>query len=276
MGKKRQKRKTPKRAARKKAAMDSARKNPTPRKRIPQDSGDILLFKYRPINKYLLDSLVKSQLHFALPADLNDPYDCQVDLPKAITRAARLANKTQAAKLRRLSKDRKVLGTIKRLLRDTAVCSFSSSLLNPVLWSHYAEEHRGVSLLYKIPQSAIGDTKTGIVGWSGVEYTEDALTNWLVSTPVKPDADYFVSIIKHMLTIKGPEWAYEGESRILRNSAGQLEIDRSYLTQICFGLRTPDSDQDLIRKIVDSNYAAMDFCQIEVGDSDFGLEARDI
>jgi len=97
-----------------------------------------------------------------------------------------------------------------------------------------------------------------------------------VTNPVELHVDYFVSIIRHILTIKGPTWEYESESRVLRNNPGQLKINRSYLTQICFGLRTPQSNQDLIRKIVDTNYGSMDFSKIKVGDSDFSLEAEDL
>jgi len=246
------------------------------RKRLTQDMGDILLFKYRPVNKYLLDSLVKSQLHFALPSNLNDPHDCQVDLKRALVRAADLAKGAQQKKLRRLVSDLTMLRTIKDLLRKTAVCSFSDSLLNPVLWSHYADEHRGVSLLYKVPHSLILDTTTEIVGYSGVEYGEGSLTNWLVANPVKFHVDYYVRIIKHALTIKGPMWAYEGESRIMRARAGQLDIEPLILTQICYGLKTPKSDKDLIRKIVASNYSKMDFCEIVVGDNDFEIKAKDL
>lgn len=265
-----------KKPAKKKIKQTASKQKPKKRKRILKEAGDILLFKYRPVNKYLIDALVKSHLHFCLPAQLNDPYDCQVDLKKALTRAASSAKGTQATKLRTLATGATLLKTIKDLLRKTAVCSFSSSLLNPVLWSHYADKHRGVALLYKIPQSFIINRATKIVGYSGIEYTEDSLTNWFVNNSVKFHVDYYVRIIKHMLTIKGPMWEYEGESRIMRAKAGQLNIDRSYLTQICFGLRTPKSDRDLIKKIVKSDYTTMDFCEIVVGGSDFGLEVKDL
>jgi hypothetical protein len=263
-------------AARAVAAAPTQVSKPARRMRIPSEAGDILLFKYRAVNKYLLDSLVKSQLHFALPKNLNDPYDCQVDLLAALRRAAKMAKGAQARKLAALATDTTLINTVRNLARKTAVCSFSSSLLNPILWSHYSDEHRGIALLYRIPQAFITDPKTKIVGYSGVEYTNNSLTAWLKTNPVKFDPDYYVSIIKHLLTIKSPSWEYEEEHRILRQRAGRLSIPREYLTQICFGLRTPRADKDLIRKVTAANYSKMDFCEIVAGDSDFGLEARDL
>lgn len=265
-----------KKPAKKKIKQIASKQKLKKRKRLPKDAGDIGLFKYRPVNKYLIDSLVKSQLHFSLPKELNDPYDCQVDLKRAIQRAADNSSGAHERNLRKILSDKAILKTINNLLRQTAVCSFSGSLLNPVAWSHYADEHRGVGLLYKIPQSLILDKKTNIVGFSGVEYGDDTLTTWLEKTPVKFNADYFVDIIKTILTIKGSTWMHEDEFRIMRSKRGQLDIDESYLTQICFGLRTPKSDKELIHKIVKKTYSKMNFCKIVVGDSDFGLEAKDI
>ena len=41
-------------------------------------------FKFRVINKYLLESLMQGALYFASPEELNDPFDCNLDIKKAI------------------------------------------------------------------------------------------------------------------------------------------------------------------------------------------------
>ena len=41
---------------------------------------DFLCFKFRAINKHLIESLVNPSLYFARPDTLNDPFDCRLDL----------------------------------------------------------------------------------------------------------------------------------------------------------------------------------------------------
>ncbi len=56
---------------------------------------DYLYFKFRSINKHLIESLVNSSLYFARPDELNDPFDCRPDLRKSLLRAASLATGRQ-------------------------------------------------------------------------------------------------------------------------------------------------------------------------------------
>ncbi len=48
---------------------------------------DHVLFKFRKIDKYLLTSLVQSEIYFAHPEQLNDPLDCRVDILNALENA---------------------------------------------------------------------------------------------------------------------------------------------------------------------------------------------
>ncbi len=46
-----------------------------------------VFFKFKKIDKNLIDSLSKSYLHFASVKNLNDPIDCQIDICASITSA---------------------------------------------------------------------------------------------------------------------------------------------------------------------------------------------
>lgn len=52
---------------------------------------DYKLYKFSAINKNLIDSLVKGYLFFANPEKLNDPFDCRIDIRKAMNNAMKLA-----------------------------------------------------------------------------------------------------------------------------------------------------------------------------------------
>jgi len=36
--------------------------------------------KFRPINNYLIDSIVNGLIYFPRPSELNDPFDCQLNI----------------------------------------------------------------------------------------------------------------------------------------------------------------------------------------------------
>lgn len=55
----------------------------------------LILYKFRKIDKRLIESLVNQNLYFANPTSLNDPFDCQIDLEAALKRAELSATTTE-------------------------------------------------------------------------------------------------------------------------------------------------------------------------------------
>lgn len=237
------------------------------------ESPFVEVFKFRPVNKYTLDSLIKKQLYFSSPAELNDPHDCQVDIEQSIRTAINETDGKQRAQLELLLKQKGTLASLRSNLDCSGVCSFSNKLLNPVMWSHYADGHRGIGLYYQIPETFILDNAMGM---QGVSYGDSLLTDWLKTNEVSFDVDFLFLLIKRALTIKGKVWDYECELRFIRRETGGLDINPSFLREISFGLRTPEHDKELLRRIVHSHYADCTFVQIERGSSDFGLTAIDV
>lgn len=45
------------------------------------------LYKYRPCNMRLINLLANCELYFPDYQELNDPYDCQIDIDKAVNEA---------------------------------------------------------------------------------------------------------------------------------------------------------------------------------------------
>ena len=111
----------------------------------------ITLFKFRSINKYLIDTLVKGTIYCARPIRLNDPLDCQVDIKKAAEHAISLLSGKKKQNLVKLSKPNGLFDNIQKSIKNVGICSFSLVLEEPLLWSHYANEHKGLCLTYEIP-----------------------------------------------------------------------------------------------------------------------------
>jgi hypothetical protein len=177
---------------------------------------DFIMFKFRSINKYLLASLVNSELYFAQPSCLNDPFDCRVEVLRSLDNAI---IKSSPENRETLMKLRQMQGFFEKVQTDVSqigVCSFSLHLNNPLMWSHYANSHRGVSLMYTFPEAYFYENEDSILGIDRVEYDSSPLTDWFIrrAPSLGSFEEFGIALVSKILTIKAKPWKYEGEVRI--------------------------------------------------------------
>lgn len=235
------------------------------------------LFKFRKIDKYLLGMLVQSEIYFARPEQLNDPFDCTVDIPNALNNAISKADTTVPVILQKLRDKKMLLEDIQNRIQTVGVCSFSLELKNTLLWAHYGDNHRGICLMYDFPETFF--YKPGILGVAEVDYGESPLCAWfLEEAPSLESAEKFgTSLITKALTIKAKSWRYEKEIRIVREEPGIHCLERHQLKQVCFGMRTPKADVTLVRELLTRFGYNATVCKIvHDGKSDFGLDIVEI
>lgn len=250
---------------------------------LTEPISDYRYFKYRAINKHLIESLVNSHLYFSKPEKLNDPFDCQLDLRKSWVRAVSSATGIAKDWLQSAIDNPPFLDEYKHHMENVGVCSFSLDLDRPlsasVLWSHYADEHRGVCLLYRFPESSLLDPENMIIGAAQVNYEDNTLSNWLEknNAPMMGLMKFLDGLARIYLTTKSPAWQYENESRIIRKQQGLFGIPMGFLEQVCFGLRTPSADIDLVTKLAREHSGCNMFCRIiRDTESDFGIRAVEV
>ena len=237
-----------------------------------------MLFKFREINKYLVDSLVKGSIYCASPENLNDPFDCRVDIKKSADQAALQLSGRRKEILSKLAKMDRYIDQIQKDTSNVALCSFSLVYDDALLWSHYACRHTGLFLAYEFSEEFLNNPDE-ILGAAPVEYEDNSLTNWFVeNTPTeeKDFKEFTLDIVKKVLTIKSPSWSYEKEFRIIREEEGPFEIEKGQLKHICFGLHTSESDMSLIRQLVDSAGYTVEYYKMVRSKDDFGIEAQQI
>jgi len=243
---------------------------------------DYILFRFRRIGKHFLQSLVNSQLYFAHPARLNDQFDCRVDFRASLDNAIIRATGTSQDKLKQL---REIMNEAvnsdknKAFVENIGVCSFSLELPNTLMWSHYADNHRGVCLTYGFPKAFFDETVNKILGIVRVDYGLDPLSDWFLHAldQYLPFEGFIRSLIKKAFTVKAELWRYEQEVRIVRKSAGVQAIDKQFLKQICFGLATPDTDVTLVKNTVEQCGYDIDLCKMtRSASSDFGLKPTEL
>lgn len=240
---------------------------------------DYVIFKFRAINKHLLASLINSDIYFAQPSCLNDPFDCRVDVRSAIENAITKSPPEACETLRKLVKGKGFFEKVEADVAKFGVSAFSLELNNPLMWSHYANAHRGVSLLYSFPEAYFHENDDRILGISAVEYDTNPLSDWFVqrASSLGSYKEFGTALFTKILTIKAKPWKYEQEVRILRTTPGLESLDREYLRQVCFGLETTKDDVALVRKIIEQGRYDLTFCKMaRCTDTDFGLKAEEL
>lgn len=190
----------------------------------------IYRYKYLPYSRPALETIVTGTMKFTCGLEFNDPFDCnphydlsdlenipklRPDLFKAagdrrgLSPAQRIAEKGKfIALLRRSIRD----GTFRRQqLERVGIVSLSREGTNILMWSHYAENHKGFVLEFRIP--VMGEKRE-------LAHATDRLLPFPVTyQPARPTIRVGVELpedlVNRIVLTKSKEWEYEAEERVV-------------------------------------------------------------
>jgi len=243
---------------------------------VPTDETHFTGHKFRALNENFWKNLETGCVYFAAPSKLNDPFDCQIDLMKALRLAKEGVEELSEAALARW---RAFAQTILEPASTCGVFSLCSGdirgLDERLLWSHYAADHRGVCVTYEIPYAFV-DT---LIGCSGVSYGEEKLLETLRNLDLSTkDVEARLAVVKSFLTTKAKQWAYEKEVRFISFEPGPVRFERDWLRQICFGLNTsPEDRAKVIEQVRQHGYTNCGFAELVHSDKGlYELESREV
>jgi len=135
------------------------------------------LYRYYGRLDFVLDAIDNRRIYFASPSAFNDPYDCRPKFSLSFCKndperywkryffllaknqypgiSEREARKhSQAAIAKGKHRDKVWLGQAAEAIRTLGgtpprICCFSKSPRNPMMWAHYANNHKGVALQFR-------------------------------------------------------------------------------------------------------------------------------
>lgn len=237
-----------------------------------------MLYKYRAFSDQSLSILIDAEVFCAAPQTLNDPFDSQIDVKSSLMAALEWVLKGepkypgsyQDALEMLLSGDADAM--VERAL-NAGICSLSTSRDNTLMWSHYADQHRGFCI--GIDPYLIG-SNGGMnshfpdhVGPMPVTYTNGnpmlprmKMMNssgyaYISSNHAKSNEPPAGNVIYHAaeaaLCTKYLAWSYESEVRFI-HSEGQnvVPIRPESIQEVIFGCRMPDRQRKTLKKLVSS------------------------
>jgi hypothetical protein len=166
-------------------------------------------------DEFGLKDLIERRLKIARITELNDPFEfLSVDLSDRDFRHALKETKEELSK-------------------SNGLLCFSKKWKNPVMWSHYADKHRGICLGFDIPK--VPPTK--------VKYVRKRLP--------KP-AVFDEAFMKKLLFTKFRHWKYEDEYRVYLSL--EMEIEGFYYASF--------SDSLVLRQVIVGDQSKLTRAQI--------------
>jgi hypothetical protein len=152
-------------------------------------------------------------------------------------------------------------------LKQKGIACFSTSDKILLMWSHYADSHKGACLTFDISKDEGFFAFPFIVDYPK-EYPR---VNFIREKDKRKR-------YKHMVATKSTEWEYEKEIRILKDtrdhgiSRGNIKFNKESLVEIKFGLKTNPKDIETIMKIIaGQGYKHVKLYQGHLVNSDFGI-----
>jgi hypothetical protein len=215
-----------------------------------------LLYKYKSFSATSLSMLINRALYFASPEQLNDPNDCRINIVAALESAVELAeqstNENIKQKLEKLHSLDHIFKQIEQDIQRTGIFSLSHLNKNILMWSHYADEHRGFCLGFRLSEKFIKFTKGNmqdlIVACDDVEYVEEnPFINYFINIAKETNnpewEDFWPPLLQIGLQSKSKPWRYEKEIRVIRKEPGAVSFTPEELVEVIFGLNMSDENQ---------------------------------
>jgi hypothetical protein len=174
-------------------------------------------------SKWAKEAIVSKELKISIPANLNDPWDghaLQFQDPREKQVWLKLYNEFS---------------------QNFGIVCFSKSCTDPVLWSHYSDQHRGIALGFDVDDSHC----------SFVQYQDELIEFGHYLNLKRGDLEKYKFIVK-VLTTKYTNWRYEEEVRIFVKLPELIKDnvhfftsfdDKLILKEVIFGARHSETEE---------------------------------
>jgi len=244
------------------------------------------LYKYERVNLQTIENLTNRVIWFSRPERFNDPYDPPPPYPSELNDeelqiicdffSKRIAGKDESDA--RYLQDGKVNNEFRLLttkiltevvaeslnVSDIGISCFSSIHDEFLMWSHYADGHRGFCLEFDTTLEPFNRAREVVYSET---YPLINLANMIVEEHSKGDP----YTIKELLLTKSFQWSYEKEWRVFNDGDTGIVYDRSALTAIYFGSAMTLKHRELIKQFIANSQTSL--YEIRKSRSTYKIEA---
>ena len=213
-------------------------------------------FKYRPLDQYTEDVILKNRIFFPSPTQFNDPFDGRIPLLMRGTdnqwrkylhniynnfepglgpavRLQRVDTMMQSRKYQSFENK-----SFDQIVDSIGVLCLSANGINILMWAHYADAHKGICLRFK-PNDEF------FLRAQKITYSEPYPTTTIF--------DDHLARMSALILTKSDNWSYEEEWRILECEKGPDEylFPPSALEAIIIGCSASTPDIEHVKRLAD-------------------------
>ncbi|WP_346862095.1 DUF2971 domain-containing protein [uncultured Draconibacterium sp.] len=248
------------------------------------------LYKYYPINEYLLATIKGSQIWFSHPDSFNDPFDCRIKY--AYIKDERYEKKVKEIlkkERNRPFRDSKDYFT-EKMLKDIAdtmgrrndfttklfnivaemrqkkigVSCFSEKHNNILMWAHYADSHKGVCLKFNTTDQAF--------------FADTHPVTYVKRFPSVKERTEYLNPERFLFYTKAKDWEYESEVRVLKEPNKLYEFSPNVLESVYFGVKCSKKDILKVTNTINEleKYKDIKFYQMQLDKKGFELVEEEI
>lgn len=249
-----------------------------------------ILYKYRSVDERAISMLALDQLYFASPREFNDPFDCRAQRNQARNFREEIANFIRMDDLRRGLSESEIEANLERIRQhpdivrssretdadeaalrrhideEIGIVSLTSCNNSILMWSHYANFHRGFCIGFNTVNLGFPDNSI-----NEVIYVENIARDILFQFFTAEDSseDRFLRLqLEINILSKYRDWQYEKEWRIM-GIRGIGTYPPSAICEIIFGLNCSDENKVQVRRALGNK--TIKYFQAEEGEDDFSI-----
>jgi hypothetical protein len=242
----------------------------------------VIVYKYATSSR--IDVLKTAQIRFTQANALNDPFEvnpCLVEFMEGAKDYARTVYKGPPLTTEQIEvyARKEASAFLQRLYPDYLILSLSKINDNRLMWSHYAECHRGMVLGFDSTHPFFSEWKPGMTPLMDVDYDETRFV-------LHRDEDWTTGNVVGMFLRKSSDWIYEEEIRMFARSSVASNVDiapngeqlflfdypKECLKQLIFGVLADDDFRNKVLQIVREKYPHIRLFQAMLNETDFDLE----
>ena len=239
------------------------------------------LYKYRKFDNFLLPIITGSKVYYSDPKSFNDPLDCHPSIvaDTDIRALENLAEVMSGGSVQRVKNqadvtidgnelcyghdpalyERLLRGEVERLLRKEfggrGVLSLAARWDCPLMWSHYAGQHYGVCIEFRVGDPVVAIKAVNYGGKGSIRVSD--IIKWKIDKSENARSAiedvYFFS--------KALDWSYEKEWRSVRDLSGIDDAPFS-ISAIYFGMRCENSVRHCVVNCFGRSKDDVDFYEI--------------
>lgn len=229
------------------------------------------LFKYKPMNQFTLDIIANNRIFYPYPESFNDPFDTKCLFTNETSKV--IADLDKTAEI--FPDESKIIAYYRKnhtleindfhaRLKNLGIVSLAENRKNILMWSHYADNHKGICIEFKRHKNnKLGDPN----------YTQKVIyTKRYPSLPPKSlhlNADRTSSFSRVIYT-KSKCWTYEQEWRTFEENGGKAYTLPGKIKSITFGERSLPMDIEIVQKLILGT--GIKLYKAELKQGEFGLK----